>query len=355
MHSERSEDMPADIKSMYEDELKEEFAKMGEPAYRAGQVYKWLHEGVKSFDEMTNISKKLRERLMENYYISNAAIEKKLISAYDDTKKYLFSFGDGEMVESVLMKYHHGYTSCISTQVGCKMGCTFGATGKSGFSRNLTASEMLAQLQAEQQDNHIRISNIVLMGMGEPLDNFENVIRFLKLVSSENGMNIGMRHISLSTCGIVPKIYELADMKLQLTLSVSLHAPNDQIRSRTMPVNRKYNIDELLKACQYYVRQTNRRISFEYAMIDGVNDSVANAEELAKRLKGILSHVNLIPVNAVKGTGYEKSKKESIKRFIAVLERAGITATVRRTLGSDINASCGQLRRSVSDGRIKEG
>ena len=355
MHSERSEDMPADIKSMYEEELKEEFAKMGEPAYRAGQVYKWLHEGVKSFDEMTNISKKLRERLMENCYISNAAIEKKLISAYDDTKKYLFSFGDGEMVESVLMKYHHGYTSCISTQVGCKMGCTFCATGKSGFSRNLTASEMLAQLQAEQQDNHIRISNIVLMGMGEPLDNFENVIRFLKLVSSENGMNIGMRHISLSTCGIVPKIYELADMKLQLTLSVSLHAPNDQIRSRTMPVNRKYNIDELLKACQYYVRQTNRRISFEYAMIDGVNDSVANAEELAKRLKGILSHVNLIPVNAVKGTGYEKSKKESIKRFIAVLERAGITATVRRTLGSDINASCGQLRRSVSDGRIKEG
>ena len=355
MHSERSEDMPADIKSMYEEELKEEFAKMGEPAYRAGQVYKWLHEGVKSFDEMTNISKKLRERLMENYYISNAAIEKKLISAYDDTKKYLFSFGDGEMVESVLMKYHHGYTSCISTQVGCKMGCTFCATGKSGFSRNLTASEMLAQLQAEQQDNHIRISNIVLMGMGEPLDNFENVIRFLKLVSSENGMNIGMRHISLSTCGIVPKIYELADMKLQLTLSVSLHAPNDQIRSRTMPVNRKYNIDELLKACQYYVRQTNRRISFEYAMIDGVNDSVANAEELAKRLKGILSHVNLIPVNAVKGTGYEKSKKESIRKFIAVLERAGITATVRRTLGSDINASCGQLRRSVSDGRIKEG
>ena len=355
MHSERSEDMPADIKSMYEEELKEEFAKMGEPAYRAGQVYKWLHEGVKSFDEMTNISKKLRERLMENYYISNAAIEKKLISAYDDTKKYLFSFSDGEMVESVLMKYHHGYTSCISTQVGCKMGCTFCATGKSGFSRNLTASEMLAQLQAEQQDNNIRISNIVLMGMGEPLDNFENVIRFLKLVSSENGMNIGMRHISLSTCGIVPKIYELADMKLQLTLSVSLHAPNDQIRSRTMPVNRKYNIDELLKACQYYVRQTNRRISFEYAMIDGVNDSEANAQELAKRLKGILSHVNLIPVNAVKGTGYEKSKKESIKRFIAVLERAGITATVRRTLGSDINASCGQLRRSVSDGRIKEG
>ncbi|MBQ5562481.1 MAG: 23S rRNA (adenine(2503)-C(2))-methyltransferase RlmN [Clostridia bacterium] len=346
--------MPEDIKSMYEHELKEKFAEMGEPAYRASQVYKWLHSGVKSFDEMTNISKKLRESLMEKYYISNAAIEKKLVSSYDDTRKYLFSFSDGEMVESVLMKYHHGYTSCISTQVGCKMGCTFCATGQSGFSRNLTASEMLSQIQAEQEDNDIRISNIVLMGMGEPLDNFDNVIRFLKLVSSENGMNIGMRHISLSTCGIVPRIYELADMKLQLTLSVSLHAPNDQIRSRTMPVNRKYNISELLKACKYYSDTTSRRISFEYAMIDGVNDSEACAAELAKRLKGILSHVNLIPVNTVSGTGYEKSKKESIRKFIAVLEKSGITATVRRTLGSDINASCGQLRRSVTDGSKKE-
>ena len=234
------------------------------------------------------------------------------------------------------------------------MGCTFCATGQSGFSRNLTASEMLSQIQAEQEDNDIRISNIVLMGMGEPLDNFDNVIRFLKLVSSENGMNIGMRHISLSTCGIVPRIYELADMKLQLTLSVSLHAPNDQIRSRTMPVNRKYNISELLKACKYYSDTTSRRISFEYAMIDGVNDSEACAAELAKRLKGILSHVNLIPVNTVSGTGYEKSKKESIRKFIAVLEKSGITATVRRTLGSDINASCGQLRRSVTDGSKKE-
>lgn len=346
--------MPEDIKSMYEHELKEKFAEMGEPTYRASQVYKWLHSGVKSFDEMTNISKKLRESLMEKYYISNAAIEKKLVSSYDDTRKYLFSFSDGEMVESVLMKYHHGYTSCISTQVGCKMGCTFCATGQSGFSRNLTASEMLSQIQAEQADNDIRISNIVLMGMGEPLDNFDNVIRFLKLVSSENGMNIGMRHISLSTCGIVPRIYELADMKLQLTLSVSLHAPNDQIRSRTMPVNRKYNISELLKACKYYSDTTSRRISFEYAMIDGVNDSEACAAELAKRLKGILSHVNLIPVNTVSGTGYEKSKKESIRKFIAVLEKSGITATVRRTLGSDINASCGQLRRSVTDGSKKE-
>ena len=338
--------MSEDIKSMYEDELKEEMKRLGEPVYRAGQIYRWLHSGVKSFDEMTNISKGLREKLVENYYISSAAIEKKLISDYDDTRKYLFSFNDGEKVESVLMKYHHGYTSCISTQVGCRMGCTFCATGKSGFSRNLTASEMISQLQTEQADNNIRISNVVLMGMGEPLDNYDNVLRFLRLVSSENGMNIGMRHISLSTCGIVPKIYELAELKLQLTLSVSLHAPNDEIRSRTMPVNRKYGIDELLKACRFYAKATGRRISFEYAMIDGVNDGDDHARELASRLRGMLCHVNLIPVNSVKGTGYQKSKKERIQGFISVLERNGITATVRRTLGSDINASCGQLKRS---------
>ena len=338
--------MPKDIGSMYLSELKEELAAMGEPAYRAAQIYKWVQSGVRSFDEMTNISKKLREILVHNYYISFASIEKKLISDYDDTRKYLLRFNDGETVESVLMKYHHGYTSCISTQAGCKMGCTFCATGQGGFFRDLTASEMLAQLRAEQEDAGIRISNIVLMGMGEPLDNYDNVLRFLHLVSSEDGMNIGMRHISLSTCGLVPRIYDLAEEKLQLTLSVSLHAPNDQIRSRTMPVNRKYPIDELLKACRYYIDKTGRRISFEYAMIDGVNDSDANAAELASRLKGMLCHVNLIPVNAVGGTGYKKSRQDRIRGFTAVLERAGITATVRRTLGSDINASCGQLRRA---------
>lgn len=338
---------------MYEEELAEELRAMGEPAYRARQIYQWLHTGVKSFDEMTNISKALRQKLVDRYYISSAAIEKKLVSDYDDTKKYLFSFRDGEMVESVLMKYHHGYTSCISTQAGCKMGCTFCATGQSGFSRNLTASEMLAQLQAEQQDNAIRISNVVLMGMGEPLDNYDNVLRFLRLVSSENGMNIGMRHISLSTCGIVPKIYELAELKLQLTLSVSLHAPNDEIRSRTMPVNRKYNIGQLLEACRYYTDVTGRRISFEYAMIDGINDSDQCAAELAKRLRGIISHVNLIPVNAVDGTGYIKSKKDRIQSFIKILGQHGVTATVRRTLGSDINASCGQLRRASQSPETK--
>lgn len=346
--------MPSDIKSMYEDELKKELAALGEPSYRAAQVYQWLHRGVKAFDEMTNISKKTQRKLVENYYISSATIEKKLISDYDDTRKYLFSFADGETVESVLMHYHHGYTSCISTQAGCKMGCTFCATGQGGFSRNLTASEMLAQLQAEQQDTGIRISNVVLMGMGEPLDNFDNVVRFLRLVSSENGMNIGMRHISLSTCGIVPKIYALAELDFQLTLSVSLHAPNDDIRSRTMPINRKYNTVQLLEACRYYAGKTGRRISFEYAMIDGVNDSDACASELALRLKGMLCHVNLIPVNTVGGTGYKKSRKERMQSFIRILEKAGITATVRRTLGSDINASCGQLRRSASHAGKKE-
>lgn len=341
--------MQTDIRSMYEDELKAMLAEMGQPKYRAAQIFKWLHDGVDSFDEMTNIPKSLRQKLVENCCLSRAAIEKKLISSYDSTKKYLFSFADGETVESVLMEYHHGYTSCISTQAGCKMGCTFCATGQGGFSRNLTASEMLAQLQTEQKDNNIRISNVVLMGMGEPLDNFDNVVRFLKLVSDEHGMNIGMRHISLSTCGIVPRIYELADMKLQLTLSVSLHAPNDEIRSRTMPINKRYNIDKLLDACRYYCKQTGRRISFEYAMIDGVNDSDDCARELGRRLKGMLAHVNLIPVNAVSGTGYKKSKRDRMKSFTDILAKFGITATVRRTLGSDINASCGQLRRAAAN------
>lgn len=338
--------MTEDIKSMSEDELKAAFAALNQPSYRAAQVYQWLQKGVQSFDEMTNISKQLRTILSEKYHICSVSIAKKWISDYDDTKKYLFSLHDGETIESVLMHYHHGYTSCISTQVGCKMGCTFCATGMGGFVRNLTPSEMLSQIQTEQVDNNIRISNVVLMGMGEPLDNFDNVMRFLELVSSEHGMNIGMRHISLSTCGIVPRIYELADKHLQLTLSVSLHAPNDTIRSRTMPINRRYGVEELLKACRYYVSVTNRRISFEYAMIDGVNDTDVCANELGTKLQGMLAHVNLIPVNTVQGTGYKKSGRERQEKFIKILGRYGITATVRRTLGSDINASCGQLRRA---------
>lgn len=339
-----------DIKSLTLNDLTNEMNALGLPAYRAEQIFKWLHEkAVQSFDEMLNIPKNIRKSLTELYYISVATIEKKQISCYDGTIKYLFRLYDGEFIESVLMDYHHGYTICISTQVGCKMGCTFCATGKSGFSRNLTPSEMLAQIQSAQKDNNIRISNIVLMGMGEPLDNFDNVIKFLSLVSSDKGINIGMRHITLSTCGVVPKMYELAKLKLQITLSVSLHAPNDEIRSRTMPINNKYNVNELIKACRDYVKVTNRRITFEYAMIDGVNDSDECAEELAHLVKGMLCHINLIPVNSVNGTAYQKSKKKRLVEFSNILEKNGVTATIRRTLGSDINASCGQLRRKKLD------
>lgn len=330
-------------------EIKQEFAADGHAAFRALQVYHWLHRGVTSFDEMSDLSKAFRQQLAEKYTIANAVIEQKLESKLDDTIKYLFRLNDGEFVESVVMNYHHGRTICISTQVGCKMNCSFCATGKSGYSRNLAPSEMLAQIQSAQLDIGVRISNIVLMGMGEPLDNYDNVLRFLELVSSEEGLNIGMRHISLSTCGIVDKIYDLADKKLQLTLSVSLHAPNDEIRSRTMPVNHRWGVEELLKACRYYNKQTGRRISFEYAMISGVNDSDACARELAGRLKGTLSHVNLIPVNTVSGSGYKKSTTERLQKFTRILANSGITATVRRTLGSDINASCGQLRRRYQE------
>lgn len=341
--------MLTDIKSLYYEELENLITQGGFPKFRAKQVALWLKKGVASFDEMKNIPKELREFLETSSYISVANIEKKLISMYDDTVKYLFRFNDGQCVESVVMKYIHGYSICVSTQVGCKMGCTFCATGKSGFSRSLAPSEILNQIEAAQRDLNIRISNVVLMGMGEPLDNFDNVVKFLKIVSSENSLNIGLRHITLSTCGIVPKIYELADLQMPVTLSVSLHAPNDEIRSKTMPVNHKYPISELLKACVYYFNTTKRRVSFEYAMIENVNDSDDNAKELAHLLSVLPCHVNLIPVNAVKGTHYKKSSKERQKAFINILSKKGITATVRRTLGSDINASCGQLRRNYEE------
>ena len=334
-----------DVKSMTLDELTADLAAMGQPSFRARQIYRWLHRGVSSFGEMTDLSKSLRETLAARYYIAAAEIEQKFCSRLDDTVKYLLRLGDGERIESVRMRYRYGLTVCISTQVGCRMDCSFCATGKSGFSRNLTPSEMLSQIQTAQRDAGERISNVVLMGMGEPLDNFENVLRFLGLVSSEDGMNIGMRHISLSTCGIVDRIYDLAEKKFQLTLSVSLHAPNDRIRSRIMPVGRRWKIGELLRACRCYADRTGRRISFEYAMIDGVNDSAACAAELAERLRGMLCHVNLIPVNSVGGTGYRKSPGERLRAFEAVLSGKGIPVTVRRTLGADIQASCGQLRR----------
>jgi len=340
-----------DIKSMTLDELTEFVTENGFPKFRAKQIYDWLYKNVTDFDNMRNIPADLKAFLKSSSYISVANIEKKLVSRYDKTVKYLFSFNDGECVESVVMSYKHGYSICISTQVGCKMGCTFCATGKSGFSRSLEPSEMLGQIEAAQRDLNIRISNIVLMGMGEPLDNFDNVVKFLRLVSSDNGLNIGMRHITLSTCGIVPKIYELAKLHLGITLSVSLHAPNDEIRQRTMPIARKYSIEELLKACSDYFKTTGRRVTFEYSMISGVNDSDENARELAKRLEGTQSHVNLIPVNTVEGTGYLKSNIKRQQAFINILAAKNIGATVRRTLGCDINASCGQLKRK----HIEEG
>lgn len=344
-----------DIKSLTLEELSTQFAGLGLPKFRAGQVFRWLARGVTDFSQMSDLSKDLREQLSQRYAIRGVEILRKQVSQIDGTIKYLFRLFDGECVESVVMRYHYGNSICISTQVGCKMNCSFCATGRSGFSRNLLPSEILAQIQSAQRDVGVRVSNIVLMGMGEPLDNYDNVLRFLRLVSCPEGMNIGMRHISLSTCGLADQIYRLADEKLQLTLSVSLHAPNDQIRSQTMPVNRRWNVESLLKACRYYAKQTGRRISFEYAMIRGVNDSDSCARELTERLRGMPAHVNLIPVNDVTGTGYQKSKMERQRAFAAILEAGGCTATVRRTLGSDIEASCGQLCRKHEGGDGDEG
>lgn len=338
--------MKKDIKSLNFQELKSELTDIGEKSFKAAQIYAWLHKrGSDSFDEMTDVSKQLREKLEKNYDIYSCAIEKKLVSVYDNTVKYLFKLHDGELIESVVMKYKYGYTICVSSQVGCKMGCRFCASGIAGFVRNLEPSEILSQIYVAQKDLNIRISHIVMMGVGEPLDNFDNVIKFLSMVSDEHGINIGMRNISLSTCGVVTGIEKLMDMKLQLTLSISLHAPNDSIRSRTMPVNDRWNVKELIDVCKTYTKVTSRRISFEYAMIDGVNDTDDCAHELGRLLKGMLCHVNLIPVNSVKEHDFKKSSDNRINNFIKILEKYHINVTVRRTLGSDINASCGQLRR----------
>lgn len=343
--------MKTDINSLTYEKLNSVIEELGQPTFRAKQIYTWLHKyGVSSFDEMTNISKQLREILADKYFISTCEIEDKYTSKIDDTVKYLFRLYDGEYVESVIMKYKYGYTICVSSQVGCKMGCTFCASTLAGFKRNLTAGEIEAQLQSAQKDLQIKISHIVLMGIGEPLDNFDNVIDFLYNVNNENGLNISMRNITLSTCGVVPRIYDLMALNLQLTLTISLHAPNDNIRSKTMPINRKYNMDELIKACKNYAEKTGRRVSFEYTLIKDVNDSTKDALELSGRLKGMNSHINLIPVNDVKERGNVRSSKEAILNFQNVLKKHGINATIRRTLGSDINASCGQLRRLKNRG-----
>ncbi len=334
-----------DVKSLYLEELEALLKEMGEPKFRAAQIFKWLHSGATSFEEMTNLSKALREKLEEKCYIANVEIVRRLESRLDGTVKYLYRLFDGQLIESVLMKYNHGYTVCISTQVGCRMGCSFCASGINGLARNLTASEMIAQLLFAQKDNGIRVSNVVMMGMGEPLDNFENSVRFLKLVSHEKGMNIGLRHISLSTSGVVSGILKLAEYKFPITLSISLHAPSDEIRDKIMRVNKKWNVGALLDACKKYQSATGRRISFEYALMSGVNDTEECAEMLAKKLKGIMCHVNLIPANPVAETQFKKPDKKQIMFFCELLNKKGLNSTIRRTLGADIEASCGQLRR----------
>ena len=339
-----------DIKSLYLDELKKEVKAIGLPDFRALQIYKWLHEaGVSSFDEMTNISKSLREELNKSYIIPALHIEDKFVSKLDGTVKYLFRLYDGEYVEAVVMKYKYGYTICISTQVGCKMGCKFCASTLAGFKRNLLPSELEGQIHAAQNDLKIRISHIVLMGIGEPLDNYDNVIKFLRIINSENGLNISLRDVTLSTCGIVPKIYKLIEEKLPITLTLSLHAPNDKLRSAIMPVNDKWGVDEVVKACKEYAKQTSRRVSFEYTLIKDVNDSPECAKELSQKLKGFISHVNLIPVNDVEERGNVRSGEQAVNNFQYALKSNGINATIRRTLGSDINASCGQLRRKKNE------
>ncbi len=339
--------MTEDIKSLLPDELTSLMKELGQPVYRGKQIFKWLHGGVTSFDEMTNLPQALRDMLAARFYIAVPEIITKQVSEKDATVKYLWRLHDGNAVETVLMRYKHGNSVCISTQVGCRMGCKFCASTLGGLVRNLTASEMIDQVLFTQKDAGERISNVVLMGIGEPLDNDDNVRRFLKLVSDPDGLGIGLRHVSVSTCGIVEKVDKLAEDKLQFTLSVSLHAPDDDTRNRLMPVNKATGVDALLDACRRYFDKTGRRISFEYAMIDGVNDTPRHAHELAKKLRGTGSHVNLILLNDVTETGLRPSTRKSLDAFVKILEDKNINVTVRRRLGQDIDAACGQLRRKI--------
>lgn len=342
--------MLLDIKSLEFPALAAYIQELSQPAFRAGQIFGWLHEKqVLSFEEMTNLPKTLIARLCEECTLTRLEIRRKLVSQLDGTVKYLFALPDGELVETVVMRYEHGLSACLSTQVGCRMGCSFCASTKAGFVRNLTPAEMLEQLYAAQRDLGERISSVVLMGIGEPLDNYDNLLAFLHILSDERGNQLSLRHLSLSTCGLVDRIRDLQEHRLGLTLSVSLHAPNDDIRQKTMPIAKKYPMEELLAACRSYAEATSRRISFEYALIAGVNDSPRDAAELAFRLKGMLCHVNLIPVNEIRETDYKKSGRERLHDFQQELIKRGINTTVRRTLGSDINAACGQLRRDFEE------
>ena len=336
------------LRSLTLAELADLLKTMGQPSFRAKQVYTWLHRGIRSFDEMTDLPKTLRTALAENYPLYTPQAVRRQESARDGTIKYLWRLSDGNCVETVLMRYHYGNTVCISTEVGCRMGCAFCASTLGGLVRRLEPAEMLDQGLFNQLDSGLPISHIVLMGIGEPLDNFDNVMKFLENVNSPLGLNISMRHISLSTCGLVPKIDALAEKKLQLTLSVSLHAPNNSVRDTIMPVNRAYPMEELIAACRRYYQATSRRISFEYAMIDGVNDTPAAARELLEKMRGLPAHFNLIPLNRVEESPLKPSSRAAVAEFQRILERGGIPATVRRTLGGDIDASCGQLRRKYN-------
>ena len=340
--------MSNNLKSMTLPEISAVLKELGQPAFRAKQLFSWLHKGVRSFDEMTNIPQSLRDTLAKEYPICAPEVVRKQESQKDGTIKYLWKLSDGNCVETVLMRYHYGNTVCISTEVGCRMGCAFCASTLGGLVRRLEPFEMVDQVLFTQVDSGLPISHIVLMGIGEPLDNFDNVMRFLELINHADGMNISMRHISLSTCGLVPKIRQLAEKKLQLTLSVSLHAPTDEIRNTIMPVNKAYSTEELLEACRDYYAQTGRRISFEYAMIDGVNDTPQHARTLLRRLKGLPAHMNLIPLNHVEESPLKPSSHKAVMDFQKILEDGGVPATVRRTLGGDIDASCGQLRRKYT-------
>lgn len=340
-----AESFKTEIKSLSVAELKEHLAEMGEKPFRAKQIFKWLHQPVSSFDEMTDLSKDLRAKLAERYLLTVPKVVREQVSKVDGTHKYLWQLHDGDCVESVLMRYEHGNTVCVSTQVGCRMGCAFCASGLLGLKRHLSPGEILDQILFIQKDSGLTVNNIVLMGTGEPLDNYENVLKFLNLVSCPDGINIGQRHISLSTSGLAERIEQLAEEKLQITLSISLHAPDDESRSSMMPVNRSYPIERLMKACNYYFDTTGRRISYEYAMARDKSDRPWQAEKLAALLRGRPSHVNLIPLNPVEESPLQPSSPQAVRRFQQILQKHGITATVRRKLGPDIDASCGQLRR----------
>ncbi len=336
------------LKSMTQAEIGAVLKELGQPAFRAKQVYSWLHKGIRSYEEMSNLPKALRQTLETQYPLHIPRVVRRQESKKDGTIKFLWELVDGNCVETVLMRYHYGNTVCISTEVGCRMGCAFCASTIGGLVRRLEPYEMLDEVLFTQVESGLPISHIVLMGIGEPLDNFDNVMRFLELVNSQDGLNISMRHISLSTCGLVPMIDKLAEKKLQLSLAISLHGPTDEIRNRIMPVNKAYPIDVLLAACRRYYEATSRRIHFEYAMIDGVNDRESDAKALLKLLKGLPAHINMIPLNHVEESPLKPSTKAAVLKFQKLLEDGGVTATVRRTLGGDIDASCGQLRRKYT-------